>query len=113
AVQKDGVVLDHLFENVPDLGRDAIDVTLRALDVVSEPALDELPHDERLEGLERHLLGQAALVELEVVADDDDLAAGVVHALAEQVLTEPALLAAEHVRQRLELVIPGPRDRAA
>src|SRR5207302_9718020 len=113
AVQKDGVVLDHLFENVPDLGRDALDVTLGALDVVSEPALDELPHDERLEELERHLLGQAALVELEVVADDDDRAAGVVHALAEEVLTEPPLLAAEHVGEALQLVVAGAGDRAA
>jgi hypothetical protein len=42
---------------------------------VREAALDELTHDERLEELERHLLRKTALVELQVVADDDDGAA--------------------------------------
>src|SRR5439155_24088471 len=78
-----------------------------------EPPLDELPHDERLEQLERHLLGQAALVQLQVVADDDDRAAGVIHALAEEVLPEPPLLPAEHVREALQLVIAGAGDRTA
>src|SRR5206468_12811583 len=55
----------------------------------------------------------AALVELELRADDDDRAPGVVDALAEQVLAEPALLALEHVRETLEAVVAGARDRAA
>ena len=94
-------------------GRDALDDALGALDVVGEALLDELAHDERLEQLERHLLGQAALVQLELRADHDDRAAGVVDALAEQVLAEPALLALEHVGQALEAVVAGARDRAA
>src|SRR5207342_1279319 len=93
AVQQDRVVLDDLFEDVPDLGPDALDDPFGALDVVGEALLDELAHDERLEQLERHLLRQPALVELELRTDDDDRAARVVHALAEQVLAEPALLA--------------------
>jgi hypothetical protein len=36
---------------------------------VGEALLDELAHDERLEQLERHLLGQAALVQLQLRAD--------------------------------------------
>ena len=43
--------------------------------------------------LERHLLWQTALVQLELRTDDDDRAAGVVDALAEQVLAEAALFA--------------------
>src|SRR3989337_2221296 len=113
AVQEPRVVLDDVLEDVPPLGVHALDVALRALDVVREAALDELAHDERLEQLERHLLGQPALVELEVVADHDDRAAGVVDALAEEVLAEPALLPAEHVREALQLVVAGPRDGAA
>ena len=46
---------------------------------------------------ERHLLRQTALVELELRTDDDDRTAGVIDALAEQVLTETAALALEHV----------------
>jgi alkylhydroperoxidase family enzyme len=36
AVQQDRVVLDDLLEHVPDLGPDALDDALRALDVVGE-----------------------------------------------------------------------------
>ena len=113
AVQQDRMVLDDLLEDVPDFRPDALDDALGALDVVGEALLDEQAHDERLEQLERHLLGQAALVELELRPDDDDRAARVVHALAEQVLAEPALLALEHVRQALEAVVAGAGDGAA
>ena len=94
-------------------GPHALDDALGALDVVGEALLDELAHDERLEQLERHLLGQAALVELELRADHDDRAARVVDALAEQVLAEPALLALEHVGEGLEAVVAGAGDRPA
>ena len=67
----------------------------------------------RLEELERHQLRQSALVELEVRAGDDHRAAGVVDALAEQVLAEPALLALEHVGERLERPVARARHRAA
>ncbi len=43
------------------------------------------------------LVRQTALVQLERGADDDDRAARVVDALAEQVLAEAALLALQHV----------------
>jgi hypothetical protein len=66
--------------------------------------------DERLEELERHDLGQAALVQLELRTHHDDRTARVVHALAEQVLTEPALLALEHVGQRLERTLAAATD---
>jgi hypothetical protein len=43
----------------------------------------------------------------------DDRAARVVHALAEQVLAEPALLALEHVAQGLERAVARARDGPA
>ncbi len=55
-----------------------------------------------LKSSKRHHLGQAALVQLELRTDDDDRTAGVVDALAEQVLTEPSLLTLQHVRETLE-----------
>ena len=79
-----------------------VDHLLGRLDVLRRLALDELGHDERLEQLERHELGQAALVQAQRRARHDDRAARVVHALAEQVLAEAALLALEHVAQRLQ-----------
>src|ERR1041385_1779341 len=93
AVEQDRVVLDDVLEDVPDLGPDALDDALGALDVVGEALLDELAHHERLGQFLRHLLWDAALVELELRADHDDGPTRVVHALAEQVLAESALLA--------------------
>ena len=64
-VQEHRVLLDDLFEHVPDLRARALDHPLRGLDVLRVLEVDEALHDERLEELERHLLGQAALAQLE------------------------------------------------
>ena len=66
-----------------------------------------------LKQLERHLLGQTALAQLELRTDDDHRTAGVVDALAEQVLAEPALLALQHVRERLQRAVARARDGPA
>ena len=113
AVQQHRVLGDHLFEDVPDVQRHRLDVLLRRLDVLHGLPLDEPAHDERLEELERHDLRQAALVQLQVRAGHDDRAARVVDALAEQVLAEPALLALEHVGERLQGPVARARHRAA
>ena len=112
-VQEHRVLLDDLFEHVPHLRARALDHPLRGLDVLRVLEVDEPLHHERLEQLERHLLGQTALAELELRADDDDRTAGVVDALAEQVLAEPALLALQHVGEGLQRAVAGPGDRAA
>ena len=113
AVQHDRVLADDLFEHVPDLRTGALDHALGALDVLRQRLVDQPLHHERLEELERHLLGQAALVQAELRTDHDDRAARVVHALAQQVLAEPALLALQHVAERLQRTVAGARDRAA
>ena len=61
--------------------------------VVTRPFTSRRFVDEGLEQLKRHLFGQAALMEPEIRADDDDRTAGIVHALAQKVLAEAALLA--------------------
>ena len=104
---------DDLLEDVPDLGRHRVDVLLRRLDVLDGLPLDEPAHDERLEELERHQLRQAALVELQRRAGHDHRAARVVDALAEQVLAEAALLALEHVGERLQRPVARARHGAA
>src|SRR5205085_2712865 len=58
--------------------------------------------DELLEQLQRHELGQPALVQAQVRARHDDRAARVVHALAQQLPAEAALLALEPVAQGLQ-----------
>jgi hypothetical protein len=113
AVEEDRVLLDHLFQDVPDLGTLLLHQLLGALDGGDQAALFQLVVDERLEELEGHLLGQAALVQLQLGADDDDRTARVVDALAEQVLPEAPLLALQHVGQRLQRALVGPGDGLA
>jgi hypothetical protein len=93
AVEQHRMLADHLIEDIPDLRTLLLHELLGLLHRRREALGFEPAVDEGLEQLERHLLGQAALVELELRTDGDHRAAGIVHALAEQVLAEPALLA--------------------
>src|SRR5690349_14376340 len=52
-------------------------------------------------------------MQLELGADHDDRAARVVDSLAEQILAEPALLALEHVGERLQRTLVRAGDDAA
>ncbi len=113
AVEQHRMLADHLFEDVPHLGALALDELLGGLDRRGETTALQLRENERLEQLERHLLRQAALVQLECRADHDDRTARVVDALAEQVLAETALLALDHVGERLQRALVRARDRAA
>ena len=102
------MVADDLLEDIPDLFASALEHLLGRLDGVGVPQLFEAADDEGLKQLQRDLLGQAALVQLQVGADHDHRPRRVINALAQQVLAESALLALDHVGQRLE----GPVRRA-
>ena len=102
-----------LFEYAPHLGVAAVDETLGALHVLREVHVDQTLDDERLEQLQRHRLRQTALVHTQRRADDDHGTAGVVDSLTQQVLTEAALLALEHVRKGLERAVRGAGDGTA
>src|SRR6267142_3032744 len=101
------MLADDVFENVPNDGFLLLDHFLGLLDGRAVALGFELVIDERFEKLERHFLRQTALVELQLRAHDDDRAAGIVHALAEQVLAETALLALERVAERFERAVVG------
>src|SRR5271168_147723 len=107
------MLADDVFENVPNDRLLLLDHFLGLLDGGAVPLRFELVIDERLEELERHLLGQTALVEFQFGADDDDGAAGIVDALAEKVLAEAALLALERIGQGFERAIVGAAQNAA
>ena len=113
AVEHHRLAAGDLFQDVPDLGLLLLDHLLGGAHGVAEAKLLEAADDEGLEEGEGHLLGQAALVELEVRAHDDHGAAGVVHALAEEVLAEAAGLALEHVAEGLEGAPAGAGDGTA
>src|SRR5262245_33017685 len=113
AVQQNGVLFNDILENVPHHGVLLLHHFFGLLDGGAVALRFELVVDERLKKLERHLLRKAALIELEFRANDDDRAAGIVHALAEQVLAETTLLALERVAQRLERAVVGSAQYAA
>ena len=69
----------------------ALDHLAGVFDVGGDLEVDQPLHDEGLEELERHLLGQAALVHPQLRPDDDDRTARIVDALTEEVLAETAL----------------------
>ena len=101
-VEQDRMLADHLLQDIPDLGPFLLDHALGGLKGGRHSVELELGIDEGLEELERHLLRQPALVQLELGPDDDHRAARIVDALAQQVLPEAALLALEHVAERLQ-----------
>ncbi len=113
AVEQHRVLVDDFLEDVPHLGLAPLEHALGALDGVGVAVLLELADDEGLVELQRDLLGKATLVQLQLRAHDDDRTRGVVHALAQQVLAEAALLALDHVGQRLERPAAGADDGPA
>src|SRR5258708_24483830 len=108
------MLVNHILENVAHYLFLLLDYFLGLLDGGAVPLGFELVIDEGLEKLERHCLRETALIELELRADDDDGTAGVVHALAEEILAETALLALERISQGLErAVVCAPENAAA
>nr|VTP02524.1 hypothetical protein BIN_B_03507 [Mycobacterium kansasii] len=112
AVQQHRVLGDDLLQHIPHLGTLTFHHPLGALDVLGVVEIDQTLHHERLEQLQRHQLGQTALVQLELRTDHDNGPARVVDTLAEQVLPEPALLALQQIAQRLERTVARPGDRS-
>src|ERR1700722_12929511 len=92
AIEHHRMFANDVFENVPDDWILLLDHFLGLLDGGAVSLRFELVIDERLEELERHLLGKTALVELDFGTNDDDRTARVVNALTEQVLAEAPLL---------------------
>ena len=114
AVEQNRVIFDDLFEDVPNDGILLFDQFFRLLDRGAMAALFQPVIDERLEKFERHLLRQAALMQLEIGTNHDDRTARVVDTLTEQVLTEAALLAFERIGKRFErAVISAAQDTSA
>ena len=113
AVQHNGVILDDLVQRVPHLGAALIHHLLGGFDVVGGAVLHQLLHDERAEQLHRHLLGHAALIDLQLGAYHDNASAGVVHALAQQVLAEASLLTLQHIAEGLEGAVVCAGDGAS
>ncbi len=109
-VQENRMLVDDLLEDIPDLGVTTLEHALGRLDRIGKAVLLELADDEGLVQLQCDLLGKAALVKLEFRADDDHRTSGVVDTLAQEVLTEPTLLALDHVGQGLQRAVARTED---
>ena len=113
AVEHHRVFGDGFFQHIPHLGPVAFHHALGGLDVLGEVVFDQPFHDKRLEQFQCHELWQAALVQFELRADNNDGTPGVVHALTKQVLAEPALLALEQVGQGFQGSVARAGDGAS
>ena len=71
-VQQHRVLGDDLLEHVPHHRAGPLHHPLGRLDVLRVVEVNQALHHERLEQLQGHLLGQTALVQLELRADHDD-----------------------------------------
>ncbi len=107
AVKHDRPFLDYLGQNIPDFRPGTLNLAAGALNIMRITLFDEPSHHKGFKKLQRHMLGQAALVQLELRTDHDHRTAAVVNAFAQQVLAEAALLTAQHVGKGLELVRAG------
>src|SRR4051812_45282233 len=74
AIEEHGMIADHLFEDVPHLIILALEHFLRAFDGIGMPKLLQSANDERLIQLERDLLRQTALMQLEAWTNDNHAA---------------------------------------
>ena len=101
SVEEHGTVFDHVFQDVPDLSPGPLDHALGVFDVGRYAQDHQAVHDEWLEQLKGHAFWQTALVHLEFGPHHDDGAPAVVYPLAQQVLAETSLLAAQQVGQGL------------
>src|SRR6185437_2579482 len=105
AVEQNRVILDHFFEDVPHDGILLLHQLFGLFNCRAMAALLQPVIDERLKQLERHLFRQATLMQLQVGTDHDNGTAGIVDALAEQVLPEAALLAFQRIGERLQRAV--------
>ncbi len=107
------MLADHLVENIPNFRLFLFDKLFGLLDGRRQTLRVETRIDKGLEQLQRHFLRQAALMQFEIGTDHDHGAARIIDPLAKQILTEPALLALQHIGQRLQRTLVGAGDDAA
>ena len=113
AVQHDRMLGNDILKYIPHAVFKPFHHLLRALDIVRGASLDELLHHEGLEEFDRHLLRQAALIDLQFGADNDNGTAGVVHSFSEKILAETAVFALQHIGKGLQGPVAGTGHRPA
>ena len=90
-VQQYRMSLHYVLEDVPDDRVFPVYYLLGRLDGLYNSPFNQFPDDERFVQLGSHELRKTALVHPELGTNHDDRTGGIVHSLAEEVLTEAAL----------------------
>src|SRR5258708_7187003 len=113
AIQQHWMFANPFFEDVPNARLLPLDHLACLLDRRRVPLLLELVVDEWLEQLERHLLWQTTLMQLQLRPDNDHRSPGVVDTLAEEILTKAPLFAFQCSGQRFKRTIVDAAQNAA
>src|SRR5699024_2699605 len=95
AVQKNWVLRNSFFQNVPNLRTLTLNHALCGLNVLRIVVFHQTLHDEWLEQLQSHQLRQTTLKQLEPMTNNNYRATRVFNAPSQQVLTETTLLTLE------------------
>src|ERR1041384_2580017 len=93
---------NHFIQNIPYFWQLALDHFFCALNGRDMATLFKLVVDKRLKELQGHFLGQAALMQTELLSNHNHRSSGIVDAFSQQVLPEPTGLALEHIAQGFE-----------
>ena len=107
------MLLDNLFENIPHLRLQTLYHLLRVFDIVRRAVCHQLLHDERLEQLDRHLLRQTALINLQLRSYYDNGTSRIVDTFSEQVLTETSGFTLQHIGKRFKRTVARSGNRAS
>ena len=98
-VQKNWMVCNNLFQNIPNLWLNLFHHSLSALDVMRSAVFHKLLHNKRLEQLQCHFLRKTTLVHFQFRTNNDNGSSGVVYSLTKKVLSETSLLTFQHIRK--------------
>ena len=112
-VQHNGMLSDNLLQNIPNLCLQSFYHSLSGFDVVSQAILYQLLHYKGLKQLDCHFLRQTALIDFQFGTYNDNGTAGVVNTFAQQVLTETALFALQHIGKGFQRTVARTGYRSA
>ncbi len=112
-VQHNRVLLDDIFQYIPDLRIKLFHHLLGVLDIVCHLPEYKLLHDKWLEQLNGHFLRKTTLINLQFRSIDDNGTSGIIDTFSEEVLTEPSVLSLQHVGQRFQCAVSRACNRSS
>ena len=113
AVEHHRVLFDNLLQHIPHLVIHLVNQLLCILDILADALRHQILHHERLKQLNGHLLGQTALVNLQLRPHHDNGTTGIIHTLAQKVLAETAGFSLQHVGEGFQRPVSGPCHRTS